>query len=70
MNLMKRIAVIDRFTSGTIYATYNKNENGGHSRAFVKIQEDLSFKIRNSRNLFIKKGDSVEIYIEPKGLLP
>lgn len=66
---MKKIAVIDRIVDETIYATYNKSDNGGHSRAFIKIQEDLSFKIRNSRNIFIKKGDLVEIFIEPKGAI-
>lgn len=66
---MKKIAIIDRVTADDIYATYNPGDHGGHSRSFIKIQEDLSFKVNNSRNLFLKKGDSVEIYIEPRSAI-
>lgn len=66
---MKKIAIIDRVTPDSIYATYNQNDSGGHSRAFIKIQEDLSFKVDNVRNLFLKKGDTVEIFIEPRGAI-
>jgi len=66
---MKKIAIIDRITPDEIYATYNKNDNGGHSKAIIKIQEDLTFKIKNSRNIFLLKGDSVEIFIEPRGAI-
>lgn len=66
---MKKIAIIDRIVNEDIFATYNTNDNGGHSKAFFKVQEDLSFKINNSRNLFLKKGDNVEIFIEPRGAI-
>lgn len=66
---MKKIAIIDRVTPDSIYATYNPGDHGGHSRAFIKIQEDLSFKVDNNRNLFLKQGDSVEIFIEPRGAI-
>lgn len=66
---MKKVAIIDRINDEGIFATYNKNDNGGHSKAFIKIQEDLTFKIDNQRNLFLKKGDSVEIFIEPRGAI-
>lgn len=66
---MKKIAIIERITHDDIFATYLKSDNGGHSRAFIKVQEDLSFKVDNQRNIFLKKGDSVEIFIEPKGAI-
>lgn len=66
---MKKIALIDRVTSNDIFAAYYKSDNGSHSKAFFKLREDFSFKVNNSRNLFIKKGDSVEIFIEPRGAI-
>ena len=66
---MKKVALIDRVTSDEIYASYNKNEDGSHSKAFIKLREDFSFKVNNSRNLFLIKGDSVEIFIEPRGAI-
>lgn len=62
---MKKIAIIDRITYDGIYATYLKSENGGHHKAFIKVQEDLTFKVDNTNNIFFLKGDSVEIFIEP-----
>lgn len=66
---MKKAARIDRVTSDEIFATYNENANGHHPKAFIKVREDFSFKINNSRNFFVKKGDSVEIFIEPRGAI-
>ena len=66
---MKKVALIDRVTSDEIFASYNKNEDGSHSKAFIKLREDFSFKVNNSRNLFLIKGDSVEIFIEPRGAI-
>ena len=66
---MKKIALIEKITKDEIYATYNKNADGSHSKAFIKMREDFSFKINNSRNLFLKKGDSVEIFIEPRSAI-
>ncbi len=66
---MKKAALIDRVTSDEIYATYHKDANGSHSKAFFKVREDFAFKVNNTRNLFVKKGDSVEIFIEPRGAI-
>ncbi|MBB6482295.1 SoxR reducing system RseC family protein [Spirochaeta isovalerica] len=66
---MKKIAIIDRLESDALYATYIKSEHGGHHKAFIKIQEDLTFKVDNPSNLFLLKGDSVEIFIEPKNAI-
>ena len=66
---MKKVALIDRIINDDVFATYNKNDNGGHSKSFFKIQDDFSFKVNNSRNLFIKQGDSVEIFIEPRSAI-
>ncbi len=66
---MKKIAIIDRIENDVIFATYNKNDTAGHSKAFFKVNEDLSFKIKNSRKLPLNSGDSVEIFIEPKSAI-
>lgn len=66
---MKKIAIIEQVTADDIFATYHQNDHGGHSRSLIKIQEDLSFKVDNVRNLFLMKGDSVEILIEPKSAI-
>jgi len=62
---MKKIAVIDREDKEGLFATYIKSDHGGHHRAFIKIQEDLTFKVDNPQNLPLEKGDSVEVFIEP-----
>lgn len=64
---MKKAALIDRVSNGEIFATYHKDSNRSHSKAFFKTREDFSFQVNNSRNIFIKQGDSVEIFVEPRG---
>ena len=66
---MEKIAIIDRIENNTIYATYNMNSSGGHSKAFFKVKEDLTFKIKNTKELNLGIGDSVEIFIEPKNAI-
>ncbi|MBN2659233.1 MAG: SoxR reducing system RseC family protein [Spirochaetales bacterium] len=66
---MKKIAIIDSVESDGLFATYIKSEHGGHHKAFIKIQEDLTFKVDNPSNIFLLKGDSVEIFIEPKNAI-
>jgi positive regulator of sigma E activity len=64
---MKKIATIKKIDKENIFATYNDSE--GHAKAFFKTKEDLTFKINNSKNIFLLQGDSVEIYIEPRGAI-
>jgi len=66
---MKKIAVIDREEKEGLFATYMKSEHGGHHRAFIKIQEDLTFKVDNPQSFPLKKGDSVEVFIEPRNAI-
>ena len=66
---MKKIAIVNKIKEDIVFATYNKNESGGHSKAFFKTNEDLTFKVSNSRGLALNSGDSIEIFIEPKSAI-
>ncbi len=66
---MKKIAIIRQIENDTIYATYNKDNSDGHSKAFFKTREDLTFKVKNSRALDLTINDSIEIFIEPKSAI-
>ena len=66
---MKKIAIINRIENDFTYATYNKNDSTVHSKAFFKVSEDLTFKVKNSRKLPLNIGDSIEIFIEPKSAI-
>lgn len=66
---MKKIALIDHITENTIYASYNRSEEKSHAKAFIKLKEDFAFKVDNAKNILLQKGDSVEIFIEPKSAI-
>lgn len=64
---MTKIAIIEKIENQDVYATYLEDSSEGHAKAFFSMKEDLSFKINNPKNVFIKKGDSIELFIEPYG---